>query len=210
MSDLVEQIENFIQKSESEINKGNIPTCSCGSKNITHSGSRRGTQCHECGRGFKDTPVKKGVASTLLHMKRSPSSSKVIIPSKLNYNPVTLQRVSKQLTDFVNKMSTQYGDRIYLARGEKAPEGAQVFTGSQGGKYYVKGSYKDPKQDKTKRAVERLVGSTFTKPSYEASELSEAQKSQLHTVCTYRNKEGEETHWDCRIPDGRLITVFND
>jgi hypothetical protein len=104
MDNLTERIDNFIEKS-SNINKGNIPTCSCGSKNITHSGAKQGTQCHECGRGFKDAPVKKGVTSVLNRMKGNPPSQKVIIPQKLNYNPVTLERISKQLTEMVYKIS---------------------------------------------------------------------------------------------------------
>ena len=103
MGNQTERIDNFIEKSSS-INKGNIPTCACGSKNITHSDARRGTQCHECGRGFKDAPVKKDVTSVMNRIKGKPSTQKVIIPQKLNYNPMTLERISKQLDRMLNKM----------------------------------------------------------------------------------------------------------
>jgi hypothetical protein len=79
MGDLTERIDNFIEKS-SRMNGG---------------------------KGFKDLPVEKGVFSTINRIKGNPNSQKIIIPQKLNYNPVTLERVNKQLAKMVNKLSSR-------------------------------------------------------------------------------------------------------
>lgn len=46
---------------------------------------------------------RKSMSSVLSRVKHSPPA-KVIIPSKLNYNPVTLERINKQLDYIINKM----------------------------------------------------------------------------------------------------------
>jgi len=49
---------------------------------------------------------RKSMSSVLSRVKHSPPP-KVIIPNKLNFNPVTLERINKQLDYIINQIHAQ-------------------------------------------------------------------------------------------------------
>ena len=53
-----------------------------------------------------DFVERKSMSSVLSRVKHSPPT-KVIIPSKLNFNPVTLERINKQLDYILSKMNSR-------------------------------------------------------------------------------------------------------
>ena len=125
-----------------------------------------------------------------------------------------------RLNDFISKLATRYGNRMYLRPGEYPPSGQRVFTGAQGGRYYLinegaEGSYtrlSPEKQAKVSQAVQRLKGELFPQDMYEESELTQDQKNFIAPFPKYTNKdsEGEIVSWDVRFPNGRKLVVFND
>ena len=48
-----------------------------------------------------------------------------------------MSELVSKIDGFLQKFSQQYGNRVYLERGEEPPKGKQIIVGKYGGRYYI-------------------------------------------------------------------------